>query len=171
LRNATRRLFFNETLFYKSFSSADKDKSGSLSKEEFAAMCKSQACLKALPATSYDQFFSLFDSDRSGFISKKEFSTALTLFIKAKPEEKLDFLFRSFDADGSGALSPTEIGEILRFMTSVAKAMGREGEKQEAFIKGVVTKLDKNKDGLVSQEEFRTVCMSTPSLLYLLGVQ
>jgi len=124
-----------------------------------------------MKGTTPDQMKSLFDSmdtDHSKTISFKELSTALALLSSGTNEEKLEFLFGSFDLDNSGSLTGEEITALVNQMKSIGASMGRDAAKMDSFIKGLLSKLDKDKDGEITKQEWIQAGLATPSVITLL---
>lgn len=78
-------------------------------------------------------------------------------------------LFEVYDSDGSGTLSKDEIKAIIEQMRTVAKGLGRDMDKTESFIQAVMDKIDVDKDGNLTKEEWVQGGLKTPSLLTLIG--
>ncbi len=57
---------------------------------------------------------------------------------------------------------------MLLQMKRVAAMLGRQADD---FIEGLLDKLDADKDGKITRNEWMTVGAKTPSLLVLLGVR
>jgi hypothetical protein len=55
-------------------------------------------------------------------------------------------------------------------MKAVAAGMGRDEKNTSSFIDGLMKKLDSNKDGVITRDEWIKEGLKTPSLLILLGV-
>ena len=150
----------------KEFKALDKDKSGELDFEEFKKLFETR--MKGTTPEQMRNFFDFIDRDKSNSISFKELSTALALLSSGRIEEKLEFLFRTFDTDGSGALTGDEIKALVEQMKSIGANMGRSADKMDGFINGLLTKLDENKDGEITLEEWIRVGSATPSVVTLL---
>lgn len=113
--------------------------------------------------------FKAFDKDGSGKIDFKELAAGLSLVSKGSAEEKLNILFKAYDKDDSGHLDKDEVNAVLEQMRTVARSLGRDPEKADDFNKAVISKLDADKSGTISLDEWVTVGLKTPSLLTLLG--
>jgi len=150
----------------KEFKALDKDKSGELDPQEFTALFANH--MKGTTPEQMKNLFDFMDTDKSGTVSFKELSTALALLSTGSNEEKLEFLFGSFDTDGSGTLTGEEIVNLVNQMKGIGAAMGRDAAKMDSFIQGLLTKLDQDKDGEITKEEWIKAGMATPSVITLL---
>jgi len=150
----------------KEFKALDTDNSGELDLDEFRALFKTH--MKGTTPEQMKSLFDFMDTDKSGTVSFKELSTALALLSTGSNEEKLEFLFGSFDLDGSGTLTGDEITALVNQMKSVGMSMGRDAAKMDSFINGLLSKLDKDKDGEITKEEWITAGLATPSVIMLL---
>ena len=65
----------------------------------------------------------------------------------------VDFYFNSADIDGSGFI---EKKEINKFLTKFAKEQKMD-PPSDKDIENILNKLDKNKDGKLSKEEFQVL--------------
>ncbi len=116
----------------------------------------------------YRTLFASMDSDKSGTVSFAELATSLSVVGKGTTDEKLAFTFDLYDADKSGHLDRREAEAVLNQMKRVAMTLGRQADD---FIEGLLDKLDVDKDGKISRNEWMTIGAKTPSLLVLLGVR
>lgn len=150
----------------KEFKALDTDKSGELDFEEFRHLFATH--MKGTTPEQMRGLFDFMDTDKSNTVSFKELSTALALLSTGTTEEKLDFLFGSFDTDNSGALTGDEITTLVNQMKSIGASMGRDADKMDSFINGLLSKLDKDKDGEITREEWISAGLATPSVITLL---
>jgi len=150
----------------KEFKALDKDKSGELDLEEFRALFASH--MKGTTPEQMKNLFDFMDTDKSKTVSFKELSTALALLSTGTNEEKLEFLFGTFDTDGSGSLTGNEITALVDQMKGIGASLGRDASKMDSFIKGLLSKLDKDGDGEITKEEWIKAGLATPSVITLL---
>ena len=87
-----------------------------------------------------------------GGASDADFDAFVALYEKCQAESggdvDSDELFASFDADGSGAIKATDLLHIL-------KSLGDPMPEDEA--KAAIAKADKDNDGYITKEEFKTL--------------
>jgi len=155
---------------YKCFQALDADGSGELDRAEFKKLWSTRFALKNVSASQIDRYFDAFDSDGSGTISFTEFATALSILGPGTKKAKLEYLFDVYDEDKNGVLTRDEVDKILHQMYCVSFMLNRATDKDSKFIEAIVAKLDVNKDGEISRDEWISVGCKTPSLLIFLGV-
>jgi len=153
---------------FKEFKEMDTDHSGELDPQEFKALFKTH--LKGTSDAQMQKLFQSFDSDGSGTISFQELALALSVVGKGSIQEKLEFLFNIYDADSSGTLTSDEIRVIVKEMKNVAVTLGRNEANAASFIEALISKLDPDKDGVISKADWIEIGAKTPSLLTLLAI-
>ena len=92
------------------------------------------------------------DVDQSGEVEYTEFMAGCLNFFDDHLDNMLWQAFTRFDLDGSGKLSVDEIAELLRRGQEVGLGTLAPDEAQ---VKAMVAKLDKNADGEIDFDEFR----------------
>jgi len=114
----------------KMFNRADKDGSGSLTKEEWHSVLNSSGC--KTPMKEVEEFFDEMDRDFDGRLSFEEFMGE---------ETTLEKLFKSMDKDGDGTVTKEEF-------SSICKNLSKE-QVSEAFAK-----FDSSGDDKLDYREF-----------------
>jgi Ca2+-binding EF-hand superfamily protein len=92
-------------------------------------------------------------------MSKQEIETILN--DESKLNEIVKAAFESVDTDGSGYIEEAELKVV---MTSVARDINMPEPSQEDVSK-VLIELDSNRDGKVSQEEFKVLIRQVLELM------
>jgi len=113
----------------KIFERLDKDRNGTLSKEELQEMRRGPG-MRGMPKLEE------LDTDHSGGVNLEEFKASP--FVRKLPPEEQGALFNRLDTDGDGQITPKDRPEHPP----------RDG-------KGLLKRLDANGDGAVSFEEFQ----------------
>lgn len=122
------------------FKRLDKDGDNKLSREELGRFGKPRE--GEMPP--FKRLWEL-DVDKSGGVDLEEFKKGQ--LFKKLPPDKLEELFRRLDSDGDGVITPKDRPQPPR---------GPEGGKRQEPADHMNRKLDKNGDGALSFEEFRT---------------
>merc|ERR1711881_596604 len=130
---------------------------------------------KCFPAGNVSEFcehvFRTFDTDKNGFIDFKEFLLAIDVTSSGCPEEKLNWAFSMYDVDGNGWI---DLVEMTRIVKSIYNMMGPNQvamdkyESPEARAEGIFKRMDVNKDGKVTRQEFVRCCLEDQKLIELL---
>ncbi|XP_015510867.1 neuronal calcium sensor 1-like [Neodiprion pinetum] len=122
-------------------------------------------------STKYAQVvFNTFDTNKDGLVSFGDFLTGLSLIVKGTAEEKLSWIFGLYDMNGDGHITRHEmlfivsaIYEMVRTSQTIQRAVNRHVDR-------LFEKMDLNKDGVISREEFMTSCMNDQSICTQLTV-
>ena len=124
------------------FKEFDKEDKGTISKEVFVAQIE-KIDGSIVSKEIIGEIFSKLDLDGSGTISYNEFLTSIIDSRKILTEDRLEKAFKMFDRDENGFLS---VDEIKSFFGG-----------DEKTWKKVLKEVDKNGDGEVDFEEFKTM--------------
>jgi len=134
-------------ILYKKFLTLDKDKSGSVSMDEFLKIPQ----LAANPLLA--RIVSIFDKDGNDGVEFNEFIAALATFHSGTAQDKLKFVFKIYDIDNDGFISNGELFKVLKMM--VGENLN-ETQLQQLVDKTII-KADRDGDGKVSFTEFLQV--------------
>ncbi len=124
------------------FREFDKEDKGTISKEVFVAQIE-KIDGSIVSKEIIGEIFSKLDLDGSGTISYNEFLTSIIDSRKILTEDRLEKAFKMFDRDENGLLSVDEIKSFF-------------GGNEKTWKK-VLKEVDKNGDGEVDFEEFKTM--------------
>ncbi|XP_012141661.1 neuronal calcium sensor 1-like isoform X2 [Megachile rotundata] len=110
------------------------------------------------PAKYTQIVFNTFDRDKDGIVSFGDLLTEISLIIIGDTDQKLSWIFRLYDLNGDGYITRKEmlvivsaIYEMLHNGQSVQRMADRHVDK-------IFKKMDLDKDGVISQEEFMNSC-------------
>ncbi|KAL6045741.1 hypothetical protein QOT17_017901 [Balamuthia mandrillaris] len=130
-----------------------------LTKEEFRQVFETMAGTN-LPGEDEDhgidlnQIFDSIDSDGNGAVSFNEMILWLAIYSKGSTEQKLEHMFRAFDVDDSGELEASEINNVLETLKISMTDRGLDERSSIKRAADLVKRLDKDKDGRISMEEW-----------------
>ncbi|XP_041914793.1 calsenilin-like isoform X1 [Alosa sapidissima] len=120
-------------------------------------------------ATTYAHFlFNAFDTDRSGSIRFEDFVIGLSVLLRGSVNEKLRWAFNLYDINKDGYITKEE---MLAIMKSIYDMMGRyttPSVKEDApfvHVEKFFQKMDKNKDGVVTFDEFIETCQKDENIM------
>ncbi|CAJ0751642.1 21494_t:CDS:2, partial [Entrophospora sp. SA101] len=137
---------------YKRFMKLDKDKSGSIDREEFLSIPQ----IANNPLAS--RMIAIFDEDGGGDVDFKEFIAGLSAFSsKGNKDEKLRFAFKVYDMDRDGLISNGELFIVLKMMVG----NNLKDNQLQQIVDKTIMEADKDMDGKISFEEFYSVVEST----------
>ncbi len=116
-----------------------------------------------------DRVFKRFDSDNDGYISREEWIYGLSVFLKGTEDERVHYCFDIYDLNNDGFISREEMLNMLK------TALGRHGldEDQDEGVKDLIEmtlrKMDVDKDGRVSLDDWKATIEAEPLLLEAFG--
>uniref|UniRef100_A0A3P9I0X4 Calsenilin n=1 Tax=Oryzias latipes TaxID=8090 RepID=A0A3P9I0X4_ORYLA len=113
-------------------------------------------------ASTYAHFlFNAFDLDRNGSIRFEDFVIGLSVLLRGSVTEKLNWAFNLYDINKDGYITKEE---MLAIMKSIYDMMGRytypcvRDEAPSEHVDKFFQKMDRNRDGVVTIEEFIETC-------------
>ncbi|XP_015242774.1 calsenilin-like isoform X3 [Cyprinodon tularosa] len=120
-------------------------------------------------ATTYAHFlFNAFDVDRNGSIRFEDFVLGLSVLLRGSVTEKLRWAFNLYDINKDGYVTKEE---MLAIMTSIYDMMGRytlpsiRDDSPFDHVEKFFQKMDKNRDGVVTIEEFIETCQKDENIM------
>ncbi|XP_042251590.1 calsenilin-like isoform X2 [Thunnus maccoyii] len=120
-------------------------------------------------ATTYAHFlFNAFDMDRNGSIRFEDFVLGLSVLLRGSVTEKLRWAFNLYDINKDGYITKEE---MLAIMTSIYDMMGRytlpsvREESPFEHVEKFFQKMDRNRDGVVTIDEFIETCQKDESIM------
>eukprot|EP00516_Mucochytrium_quahogii_P007761 CAMPEP_0203757878 /NCGR_PEP_ID=MMETSP0098-20131031/10738_1 /ASSEMBLY_ACC=CAM_ASM_000208 /TAXON_ID=96639 /ORGANISM=" , Strain NY0313808BC1" /LENGTH=813 /DNA_ID=CAMNT_0050650123 /DNA_START=36 /DNA_END=2477 /DNA_ORIENTATION=- len=104
------------------------------------------------------RLFSVFNESQTGQITFEEFAKGLGVLVKGTVDEKLTFAFAMTDIDGSGEITPEEleitVDSIMRIYSGIMGSVST-ATLDRSKIRKMFNKLDRNKDGMITLEEYK----------------
>uniref|UniRef100_A0A3Q0RDG3 Potassium voltage-gated channel interacting protein 3 n=1 Tax=Amphilophus citrinellus TaxID=61819 RepID=A0A3Q0RDG3_AMPCI len=120
-------------------------------------------------ATTYAHFlFNAFDIDRNGSIRFEDFVIGLSVLLRGSVTEKLNWAFNLYDINKDGYITKEE---MLAIMKSIYDMMGRytypcvRDEAPSEHVDKFFQKMDRNRDGVVTIEEFIETCQKDENIM------
>ncbi|XP_041122735.1 Kv channel-interacting protein 1 isoform X2 [Polyodon spathula] len=112
--------------------------------------------------------FNAFDSAHNGSVKFEDFVTALSILLRGSVREKLSWTFNLYDINKDGYINKEEMTDIVRAIYDMMgkytyPALRRDAPRQhvDAFFQ----KMDKNKDGVVTLDEFMMSCQEDENIM------
>ncbi|KAL0267854.1 UNVERIFIED_CONTAM: hypothetical protein PYX00_010005 [Menopon gallinae] len=117
----------------------------------------------------YDKIYYRFDQHRGMQVSLESWATCLSVLLRGTMEEKIDYCWKVYDQYNLGYLTRELMFQYMR--KSIIKASA--GEDSDEVVKDLVDvilkKMDIDRDGKLSYEDYKTSVSKNPMLLEALG--
>merc|ERR1712048_1356872 len=115
--------------------------------------------------------FRIYDTNNDGYIDFVEFMVIFHIMSDGTSEEVLEKIFRLFDANSDGKISNSEMKRLVKDMYGLLKAEDPNLAADKMIAKSAFAEMDKNEDGKVSIEEFKSACLGREEFSKLLAVR
>ncbi|KAF4105158.1 Kv channel-interacting protein 1 isoform X1 [Onychostoma macrolepis] len=120
-------------------------------------------------ASTYAHYlFNAFDSSHSGSIKFEDFVTALSILLRGTTTEKLEWTFNLYDINKDGYITKEEMTDIVK---AIYDMMGRftypamKTDTPKQHVDAFFQKMDKNRDGVVTLDEFIFSCQEDENIM------
>ncbi|XP_060525695.1 calaxin-like [Cylas formicarius] len=115
-----------------------------------------------------DRMFLAVDKGPSPFITMETWATTLSLFLRGTLEEKINFCFTVYDIMGEGVLARDNIFHLLR--GSMVSQGGEDADESvKDMIEVITKKMDLDRDGKISFNDYKQSVLKNPMLLEVFG--
>ncbi|KAF8354165.1 ncs-7 [Pristionchus pacificus] len=118
--------------------------------------------------TKYAEYvFRTFDRDEDKIISFEEFVSGLSVISRGTTVEKLNWIFTLYDIDKKGVIGHSELMKISQSMFDlIGRNTGPPVTYQHLLehASTIVQRMDANKDGLITRQEFMDACTNDESM-------
>ena len=117
-----------------------------------------------------EHVFRTFDTDQNGVIDFEEFLLAMYVTSAGTAEEKLTWAFRMYDVDGNGVIDPEEMLKVVQAIYGMLHKDAAEPlSVADERARKIFLRMDVNKDGLLTEEEFVRGCLEDDELSKMLA--
>ncbi|XP_067255468.1 Kv channel-interacting protein 1b isoform X2 [Chanodichthys erythropterus] len=120
-------------------------------------------------ASTYAHYlFNAFDTGNNGSIKFEDFVMGLSTLLRGTVRDKLEWTFHLYDINKDGFINKEEMTEIVR---AIYDMMGKytypalKGDVPKQHVDTFFEKMDKNKDGVVTLEEFVLACQEDENMM------
>ncbi|KAI7801511.1 Kv channel-interacting protein 1 [Triplophysa rosa] len=120
-------------------------------------------------ASTYAHYlFNAFDSSHNGSIKFEDFVTALSILLRGSTTEKLQWTFNLYDINQDGYINKEEMTHIVK---AIYDMMGRftypalKTDTTKQHVDAFFQKMDKNRDGVVTLDEFILSCQEDENIM------
>ncbi|XP_075399320.1 A-type potassium channel modulatory protein KCNIP1 isoform X2 [Tenrec ecaudatus] len=127
--------------------------------------------LPSLPAdaSTYAHYlFNAFDTTQTGSVNFEDFVTALSILLRGTIHEKLRWTFNLYDINKDGYINKEEMMDIVK---AIYDMMGKytypvlKEDTPRQHVDVFFQKMDKNKDGIVTLDEFLESCQEDDNII------
>ena len=143
---------------------------GKMKKGDFAKMM-AQALPQKDAGKMEKHVFRVYDTNNDGFIDFVEFMVIFHIMSDGSPEEVLEKIFRVFDLNSDGSISNKEMERLVKDMYKLLKTEDPTIAAKDMISKSAFAEMDKNEDGKVTLEEFRTACLAKEDFSRMLAIK
>ncbi|KAG8178277.1 hypothetical protein JTE90_015687 [Oedothorax gibbosus] len=103
--------------------------------------------------------FRTFDHHKAGAITFKDFVVCVSVLSRGNLREKLEWAFKLYDLNGDGRVTRKELHEIAAAIHSlVSRKCGEDTRTLTEHVDRTFAKMDINKDGVITIDEFMDSC-------------
>merc|ERR1712243_143311 len=114
--------------------------------------------------------FRIYDSNNDGSIDFLEFMLIFQIMTYGTPKQVLEKIFRVFDVNSDGGITKKELALLVKDMYGLIKAEDPEALTPALIVESVFSKMDSDGNGIISQSEFISACLSTHKLSRMLAL-
>jgi NADPH oxidase 5 len=108
--------------------------------------------------------FAVFDRDSDGVIRRDEFLEGVRKLVLGPPRDRLFFAFRLHDHDGDGSLDRLDLVRMITLALAEDDVNAHDAYV-ERMVAALLSRVDTNRDGRISFEEFESALGRHPRLL------
>eukprot|EP00659_Diplonema_papillatum_P017593 gene17593-27082_t len=154
-----RRVLSEVQQLYRQF--MNEVPSGFIPKPEFGTLCQVMGIREG---AIRELVFSAFDLNGDGYISFSEFIRAMSTMTRGSADEKLNFAFHLYDTGGDGGRPRGYLtkSDLLRVVNSLRSMLGdllmlngTTYNTPDALVDAIFLEMDLNRDGKITEEEYR----------------
>lgn len=118
--------------------------------------------------TLMDSIFSAFDRFNKLVITTDSWILGMSIFLRGDLEEKIKFCFTVYDLMGHGVLKKDR---LIQLMKNSIRTTPDEDTKEVVrdMVEFILKKMDRDRDGELSFEDYRTSVKQNPDLLEAFG--
>ncbi|KAJ8921788.1 hypothetical protein NQ315_008414 [Exocentrus adspersus] len=116
-----------------------------------------------------DRIFYTLDKGPSSFMTMETWATSLSLFLRGTLDEKINYCFSVYDAMGEGILGRETMFHLMK--NSLLSLSSDEDAEDTAkdLIEVITKKMDIDRDGKISYNDFKQTVLKQPMLLEAFG--
>uniref|UniRef100_A0A1B6LX04 EF-hand domain-containing protein n=1 Tax=Graphocephala atropunctata TaxID=36148 RepID=A0A1B6LX04_9HEMI len=116
-----------------------------------------------------ENIFSAFDRENRLVITKESWLLGMSLLLRGSLDERIAFCFKVYDFMGEGYIKRDQMFRLLKHTFRGTLLDEDPEEYVRDLIDLIMTKMDLDRDGLVSFDDYSRSVRKTPALLEALG--
>ncbi|KAK2587144.1 hypothetical protein KPH14_002902 [Odynerus spinipes] len=102
--------------------------------------------------------FNTFDKDKDGIVTFGDLLLGIATIVKGSMDEKLAWIFRFYDLNDDGCISKHELTMTISAIYEMVNNDGIAWSMVNRHVDRIFEKMDIDKDGVISREEFIASC-------------
>ncbi|XP_014248448.1 Kv channel-interacting protein 1-like [Cimex lectularius] len=163
LKSLTKATRFTEQEIKRIYRGFKSECPSGLVKEETFRTIYSQFFPQGANTSQYATYvFHTLDQGNNGTLSFQDLVIGLSILCRGSLEERLRWTFSLYDINRDGKITKDELADVI---TSVYNLLGRlqptdEEDELTAKIDVIFQRMDRNKDGFITWEEFLECCIT-----------
>ncbi|KAJ8921578.1 hypothetical protein NQ315_010483 [Exocentrus adspersus] len=116
-----------------------------------------------------ERIFCVWDKQNCGLITLESWFNGLTLFLKGNIAKQIEYCFAVYDLNSDGFITKDEMFQLLRNCLIKHPQEEDPDESVKDLVDTVMRKLDKDKDGKVSLDDYQKTVAEEPLLIEAFG--
>ncbi|KAJ3664891.1 hypothetical protein Zmor_000426 [Zophobas morio] len=116
-----------------------------------------------------DRIFAVFEKGPGTTVSMETWATALSLWLRGTLEEKIDYCFSVYDLLGDGLIGRETMFYFLRTSLISQSSEDDAEESVKDMIEVITKKMDVDRDGKISYNDYKVTVLQQPMMLEALG--
>ncbi|XP_069610166.1 A-type potassium channel modulatory protein KCNIP2 isoform X4 [Ranitomeya imitator] len=112
--------------------------------------------------------FNAFDTDHNGSVSFEDFVAGLSIILRGTIDDKLNWAFNLYDLNKDGCITKEEMMDIMKSIYDMMGKYTYPNMREEApreHVENFFQKMDRNKDGVVTIDEFIESCQKDENIM------
>ncbi|XP_033210044.1 Kv channel-interacting protein 2-like [Belonocnema kinseyi] len=102
--------------------------------------------------------FNTFDEDKDGLITFGDLLSGIASIVKGDTDKKLSWIFGLYDLNGDGHITRHEMLAIVSAIYEMVEDTRSIERAVHRHVNRIFEKMDLDRDGIISKEEFITSC-------------
>lgn len=152
-------------LYYKIVK--DERTQNNMTKDQFLEILHST--LDMTDTNMTDIVLTAVNKKSSNYISEELWLKTLSLFLRGNIEEQIKFCYTVYDIQGTGRLGKEIMFSHLKYSILSSSADVFDEESVRDLLDVIMKKMDVDRDGKISFEDYRTTVIKQPFLLQFMG--